>query len=160
MACWTFVMGDVICGIINTDVFLFVWISGRRAKHKTEHKVMVQVDALSRRLDANPANLKINHVDCQFCIFLCYYNDWHAGTMEGPEWDAQTHGTLHSVIGAEATDISGGGGEGGHHQGFQRLWAPPGDGDLLQISGAGDLGDGQQLDIGGEELGMGEEGLE
>ena len=56
--------------------------------------------------------------------------------------------------------ISGIGGEVGHRQGFQRLWAPPGDGDLLQIPGAGDIGDGRQLDGGGEELGPGEEGLE
>ena len=84
----------------------------------------------------------------------------HAGAMEGPEWDAQTHGTVHSGSGAEETEVSGGGGEGGQRQGFQRLWAPPGDDDLLQIPGAGDLGDGRQLAGGGEELGPGEEFLE
>ena len=65
----------------------------------------------------------------------------NAGVIEGPEWDSQVHGTVHSGSGAEETVISSGGGEGGHFQGFQRLWVPPGDGDLLQILRAGDLGD-------------------
>ena len=51
--------------------------------------------------------------------------------MEGPEWDAQTNIIMQPGSGAEETAIIGGGGEGGHHQGFQRLWEPPGDGDLL-----------------------------
>ena len=70
--------------------------------------------------------------------------------MEGPEWDARAHGTIHLQSGAEETMICGRGGEGGHRQGFQRLWAPPGDGDLLQIPGTGDLGDGKRLAGGGE----------
>ena len=57
-------------------------------------------------------------------------------------------------------EISGGGGEGGQCQGFHSLWAPPGDGDLLQISGAGNIGDGQRLDGVGEKLGPGKEGLD
>ena len=64
---------------------------------------------------------------------------WYAGALEVPEWDAHAHGKMHSGSGAEETAISDGEGEGGHHQGFQRLWAPPGDGDLLQIPRAGDL---------------------
>ena len=72
--------------------------------------------------------------------------------MEGPEWDAQTHGTKQLERGAEETKISGGGGEGGHSQVFQRLWATPGDGDLSQIPGMGDLSGGQRLAGGGEEL--------
>ena len=56
----------------------------------------------------------------------------HAGSTGGPEWDAPAHGTMHSGIGAEETKFSDGGGEGGHRQGFQRLWAPPRDGDLLK----------------------------
>ena len=79
--------------------------------------------------------------------------------MEGPEWDTQVHGTVHPGSGAEETAISGGGGEGGHCQGFQRLWAPPGDGDLLQIPGADYLGGVRRLAGGGEELGPGKEGL-
>ena len=67
---------------------------------------------------------------------------------------------MHPGSRAEETAISGGGGEGGHCQGFQRLWAPPRDGDLLRIPGAGDLGGGQQLSGCGEELGPGKEGLE
>ena len=49
-------------------------------------------------------------------------------------------------------EISGGGGEGVQHQGFQSLWTPPGDGELIQIPGTGDLGGGRQLDGGGKEL--------
>ena len=67
---------------------------------------------------------------------------------------------MHSGSGEEETAIIGGGREGGHRQGFQRLWAPPGDGDLLQIPRAGDLGDIRQLAGGGEELGPGEDGVE
>ena len=80
--------------------------------------------------------------------------------MEVPELYAQAHGTVQSGRGAEETAISGRGGEGGNRQGFKLLWAPPGDGDLHQIPGAGDIGDRRRLDIGGEELGPGEEGLE
>ena len=80
--------------------------------------------------------------------------------MEGPKWDAQEHVTVHLGSGAEEMAISGGGGEGGYHQGFQRLWAPPGDGDLLQIPGAGDLGRGRRLAGGGEGFGPGKKGLE
>ena len=50
------------------------------------------------------------------------------------------YGTMSLGRGAEETVISSGGGEGGHPQGFQSLWAPPGDGDLLQIPRAGNLG--------------------
>ena len=80
--------------------------------------------------------------------------------VEGPEWDSQAHITVHSGSGAEYMAISGRGGEGGHRQGFQRLWEPLGDGDLLQIPGAVDFGYGRRLAGGGEELGPGEEVLE
>ena len=82
--------------------------------------------------------------------------------MEGPEWDSQAHDTMHLGSGEEETAFSGGGGEGGHRQGFQRLWVPPGYGDLLQIPRAGDLGDGRQrlLAGGDEELGPGKDGVE
>ena len=73
--------------------------------------------------------------------------------MEDPEWDEQAHGTVFPGSGAEDTEISGGEGEGGHRQGFQRLWDPPGDVELLQIPGVGDLGGGRQLASSGEELG-------
>ena len=56
--------------------------------------------------------------------------------------------------------ISGGGGEGGHRQGFQRLWTPPGYGDLLQIPGTGDIGGRQRLTGGGKELFPRKGGLE
>ena len=70
--------------------------------------------------------------------------------MEGPEWEAQAHVTVHPGSGLGETAIIGGEGEGGYLQGFQRLWVPPGDDYLLQITGAGDLGGGQQLAGGGE----------
>ena len=76
----------------------------------------------------------------------------HAGAVEGPDWDAQTHCTVQPGSIAEETAIGSGGGEGGHRQGFQRLWAPPGDGDLLQITGTVDLGRVQRLAGGGEKL--------
>ena len=66
---------------------------------------------------------------------------------------------VHLGSGEEETTIIGRGGEGGHRQGFHPLWAPPVDGDLLQIPGAGDIGNVRQLAGGGEELGPGEEGL-
>ena len=67
---------------------------------------------------------------------------------------------MHSGRRAEETAFSGGRGEGGHQKGFQRLWASPGDGDLLQTPSAGDISDGQQLAGGGEEIGPGKDGLE
>ena len=80
--------------------------------------------------------------------------------MEGPEWDSQDHDTVQSGSRAEETEISGGGGEVGHRQDFQRLWDPPGYGDPLQIPGVGDIGDGRQLVSDGEELVPGEEVLD
>ena len=72
----------------------------------------------------------------------------------------QAHDTVHPGSGAEETEISGVGGEGSRRPGFQRLWAPPGDGDILQIPRAGDIGGGQQLTGGGEELVSGKKCLE
>ena len=78
---------------------------------------------------------------------------WHTGA-------AQAHGTVHPGSGAEETEISGGGGEGVHRQVFQRLWVPPGYGDLLQIPGAGDIGGRRLLAGGGEKLVPDKEGLD
>ena len=47
---------------------------------------------------------------------------------------------------------------GGHLQGIQCLWAPPGDGDLLPIPWEGDLGGGRKLS--GSGLVNGEGGVE
>ena len=84
----------------------------------------------------------------------------HAAAVEGPEWDAQMHITVQSGRGTEMTVISVGGGEGVHCQGFQRLWAPPGEGDLLQIPGTGDLGGRRRLAGDGKEIVPGKGGLE
>ena len=73
-----------------------------------------------------------------------------AGAMEGPEWYALTHSTVRTGRGAEVTAISIGGREGGHYQGFQRLWAPPGDFYLLPIPGVGDLGNRRRMVGGGK----------
>ena len=70
------------------------------------------------------------------------------------------HITIQTGSGAEATEINSRGGNGGHLQGFQRLWEPPGDGYILQIPGTGDLGGRRQLAGGGEELVPGEGGVE
>ena len=80
--------------------------------------------------------------------------------MEGPEWDALTHSTVQMGSGEEVMVIISRGGEGGHRQGFQLLWDPPGDGDLLQIPGTGDLGGRRRLDGGGKELVPGAGGME
>ena len=61
--------------------------------------------------------------------------------------------------GAEETEISSEVVEGGHPQGFHRLWEPPGYSDLLQIPGTFHLGGGRKLAGGGEELVPGKEGL-
>ena len=58
------------------------------------------------------------------------------------------------------TALGGGGGAGGHLQVIQRLWAFPGDGDLLLIPGAVDLGGGQRLAGGGQEFVTVEGGVE
>ena len=62
--------------------------------------------------------------------------------MEVAEQDAPAHIEVKEGSGSEAAAIGGKGGLGGHLQGIQRLWAPPEDGDLLPILGAGDLGGG------------------
>ena len=80
--------------------------------------------------------------------------------MEGPKWDALAHITVQTGSKAEAKTIISRGGEGGHLQGFQCLWAPPGDGELLQIPGTGDLGGRRRLAGSGKELVPGEGGME
>ena len=62
------------------------------------------------------------------------------------------HITVQPGRGVEATAIISGGGEGGHRQGFQRLWAPPGYDDLLPIPGIGYLGGRRRLSGGVKEL--------
>ena len=62
--------------------------------------------------------------------------------------------------GAGETAFSRVGLEGGCRQGFYRLWDSHGDGDLLQIPRAGDLGNGKRLAGGGEEIGSGKDGVE
>ena len=56
--------------------------------------------------------------------------------------------------------LGNGEGAGGHHLGIQRLWALPGDGELLPISGVGDLSGGQRLAGSDQEFGKGEGGVE
>ena len=56
--------------------------------------------------------------------------------------------------------ISEGGGEGIHRKGFQNLWMPPGDGDLIKIPRTDDLGSGKRLTSSGEELVLGKDSLE
>ena len=52
--------------------------------------------------------------------------------------------------GEEETTIIRVGVAGYQYQGFQRLWAPPGDGEILQIPGTSDLGGRKRLDDSGE----------
>ena len=62
--------------------------------------------------------------------------------------------------GEETTALGSGGGKGGNHQGIQRLWDPPGDGDLLPKPGTGDLGGGRRLAVSDKEIFPGEGGVE
>ena len=70
------------------------------------------------------------------------------------------HITVQTDIGAEATALIIEGGEGGHRQGFQCLWDPPGDGDLLHTTGTGDISGIRQLVGGGKKLVPGKGGTE
>ena len=72
--------------------------------------------------------------------------------MEVTEQEAPAHSVVQVGRGEEATELGGGRGAGGHLQGIQSLWVRPGDGDLLTIPGAGDLGGRQQLAGGGKEF--------
>ena len=80
--------------------------------------------------------------------------------MEVTEWDVSFHSAVQKEIREEAIALKSVGGEGGHHQGRQRLLAPPGDVDLLLISGMGDIGGGRLLAGGGQELVPGEVSVE
>ena len=80
--------------------------------------------------------------------------------MEVTKQDAPVHIAVQEGSGEEATELGGGGGAGGHLQGIQRLWAPPGYGDLILIPGAGDIGSGRQLSVGGQELVTGDGSVE
>ena len=76
--------------------------------------------------------------------------------MEVTERDVPAHRSVQEGIREEEMALGGGKGAGCHLQGSQRLWLPPGYGDLLPISGAGDIGGGQQLAGGGQEIFTGE----
>ena len=80
--------------------------------------------------------------------------------MEVTERDASAHNAVKEGSGEEVMAIGGRGGVGSHLQGIQRIWAPPGDGDLLLIPREVDLGGGQQLAGCGQKLVMGEGGVE
>ena len=67
----------------------------------------------------------------------------HAGAMEGSEWDTSVHHLMKEGGGAKETAPDSGGGEGGHLQDLQRVWMPPGYGDLIKILGAGDFSGGR-----------------
>ena len=84
----------------------------------------------------------------------------HVGAMDVTEQDAPAHRAVKWGRGVEVTALGGGGETGGHLQRIQRLWAPPGDGDLLPITGEDDLGGGRRLVGGGQELVTGEGGVE
>ena len=78
-------------------------------------------------------------------LSMCHY-----GAVEVPEWDAPVHIAVQKGSREEVTALGGGGGEGGHLQGIQRLWAPPVDDELPPIPMTGDIGRRQQLAGGGQ----------
>ena len=70
--------------------------------------------------------------------------------MEVTERDALEYSALKEGSVEEATSLGSGGGVGTHLQGIQCLPAPPGDGELLPITGADDIGGGQLMVGGGQ----------
>ena len=80
--------------------------------------------------------------------------------MEVDEQDVPAHTTVQEGSGEKEMVLVSRGGVGGRLQGIQRLWAPPGDDDLLLIPGEGDLDSGQRLDSGGQEFFMSKGGVE
>ena len=72
----------------------------------------------------------------------------HDGTMAGSERDVSAHRAMQEESGAKETEPGNGGGEGGHIQGLQCVWTPPGYGDLFQIRGSVGLS-GKKLLTGG-----------
>ena len=60
----------------------------------------------------------------------------------------------------EEKTLVGGGGEGVHLQVIQSLWDPPGDGEILPILGTGDLVGGPLLAGSGQDLVLGDVGVE
>ena len=75
--------------------------------------------------------------------------------MAVSERDAFSHGAMKEGGGSEVTALGRKGGECGHIQGIQLVWAPPGYGDLLQIPGEGDIGGGRVLAKCGQKPGEG-----
>ena len=51
-------MSELIYGILNPDVVIFIWGSVWSDSNKREHKVMDQVDELYGRLALRPVNSK------------------------------------------------------------------------------------------------------
>ena len=82
----------------------------------------------------------------------------HSGAMAVPEWATPAHIVAQEGGGAEATAF--GGGKGGNLKGVQRLWAPPWDGDFLQIPRESDTGSIWRLSGSDPESGEGAGGVE
>ena len=80
--------------------------------------------------------------------------------MKFTERDAPAHIAVYEGSKEEAKVLDGGGILGGHLQGIQRLWEPPGDSELLLIPGASDLGGRQQLAGGGQKCFIDKGGVE
>ena len=70
--------------------------------------------------------------------------------MEVTEWYAPAHSAVKKGSVEEVMSLGGGVREGGHRQGIQRLWAPPGDGDLHPIPGTGVIGGGKRIASSGQ----------
>ena len=79
--------------------------------------------------------------------------------MAVSEQAASAHRAMKEGGGEEATMIGIRGGQGGHIQGVQHIWAPPGDCELLQIPGEGGLNGGLQFTGVGQKPGEGAGGV-
>ena len=55
----------------------------------------------------------------------------HDGEMLGSEWDTLAHRSMQEGGGAKETAPGRGGAKGGHLQGLQHIWTPPGYGDIF-----------------------------
>ena len=84
----------------------------------------------------------------------------HSGDVSVPKWSATAHDVVQEGARAEETSAGSRWGTGAYFTGVQHLWAPPGDGNILQIPGEVDLGGGWRLDLSDTEFGKGVGGVE
>ena len=83
----------------------------------------------------------------------------HFSAMAVFERDASAHRAMQEGKGLKSMASGSRQGEGGHIQVFQLVWTPPGDGDLIQILGIGNIRGRQRLSDISHKPGKGEGGV-